>query len=234
MNGLPTLTAPRGPLAVQARKSLSPDSQSSALGTIQVVTPDGLNLLLEDIDFGATGPNEIFQNVKFILLTEYFSVPLDRQFGMDFTMVDKPMQIAEAMLSQEVAMKIALYEPRCQFREISFDGNAVGGKLAPRVVVEILITDELPSRYPVPPTTSQAQLGQATVYAGTIPSFLDFISSLSHGPEGKPGPPGKPGPKGQRGSIWFNGTTDPPDPIPDSLPGDYWLNTVNGDVWEVS
>jgi hypothetical protein len=119
---------------------------SSAIGTLQIVTPDGINLLTQDIDFGAIGVNEVFQNVKYILLTEYYSVPLDREFGMDFSMIDKPIPVAEAMLSQEIAMKIALYEPRCLLNEVAFGGIGVEGKLAPSVQIIILDTDELPSR----------------------------------------------------------------------------------------
>jgi hypothetical protein len=144
--------------------------------------------LSQDIDFGATGVEEVFQNVKYILLTEYFSVPLDREFGMDFTMVDKPIPIAEAMLTQEIAIKISLYEPRCQFTEINFEGKGIEGKLNPLVTINILSTNELPSRYPSTPTTPQeVQTAQAVIYASEFPSFIDFLASLSKGPEGPSG-----------------------------------------------
>jgi hypothetical protein len=143
--------------------------------------------LSQDIDFGATGVEEVFQNVKYILLTEYFSVPLDREFGMDFTMVDKPIPIAEAMLTQEIAIKISLYEPRCQFTEINFEGKGIEGKLNPLVTINILSTDELLSRYPTPVTPSTEQIAIATVYAEEYPNFLDFLGSLTKGPEGPPG-----------------------------------------------
>jgi hypothetical protein len=250
----------------------------SDLGTLRITTPDGKAVFDDQyVNFGATGVEEVWQNVKYILLTEYFSVPLDREFGMDFVMVDKPIPVAEAVLAQEVAMKVSLYEPRAEFREVRYDGVGIQGKLNPTVVIYILATDELPSRYPGDVTPSAAQAAQYYSYAVTVPTFLDFVSQLSlKGAQGDVGPIGPPGPKGdaatvdagvtytglpgsaalvvnvgdihaaifdftvpegiqgQRGSMWFDGPDDPPDPIPNALPGDYYLNTVSGDVWAVS
>ena len=118
--------------------------RDTVLGNVQVADELGFAYLGQDIDFGAVGKTEIFQNIKFIVLTEYFSVPLDREFGMDYSMVDKPIRVAEAILTQEVAMKITLYEPRAQFREILFVEDHMNGKLSPSVKVTLLTTDELP------------------------------------------------------------------------------------------
>jgi hypothetical protein len=85
------------------------------------------------INFAATGVKEIVQNVKYIVLTDYYSVPLDREFGFDATMVDKPMPVAELMLQQEIAFKIAFYEPRCVFEEVNFTGDGMEGHLIPSV-----------------------------------------------------------------------------------------------------
>jgi phage baseplate assembly protein W len=371
------LITPKTTRDLQVRKSFTGVSSTSALGELQITTPDGRFVLDQDINFGATGVEEVFQNVKYILLTEYFSVPLDREFGMDFSMVDKPIPVAEAMLTQEIAIKIALYESRCQFTDIRFDGSGIEGRLNPTVIITILSTDELPSRYPVPTGEVSIQLASAVafLYSGQILNFPDFLNSIAKqgppGPQGEAatvsvgktvtetpgtpanvinvgnindavldfyipqgdkgdkgdqgtgvtikgtvpdsthlpttgntvgdvwiaadtghgwswdgtqwtdigpiqGPPGTPGqaatitagttstltpgtpasvvnvgtsqnavfdfgipqgitgPTGQRGSIWFNGTTDPPATIPNSLPGDYYLNTVSGDVFLVS
>ena len=121
-----------------------PAVREGVLGRVQVADEAGFAYLDGDIDFGAVGKNEIFQNIKFIVLTEYFSVPLDREFGMNYSMVDRPMRVAEAILTQEVALKITLYEPRAQFREISFEEDWLPGHLSPNVNVTILTTAELP------------------------------------------------------------------------------------------
>lgn len=123
-----------------------PAVRDGPLGRVQVADEAGFAYLEGDIDFGAVGKHEIFQNIKYIVLTEYFSVPLDREFGMSYSMVDRPMRIAEAILSQEVAMKISLYEPRAQFRHISYVEGWLDGKLNPNVQVVLITTNELPRR----------------------------------------------------------------------------------------
>jgi hypothetical protein len=45
---------------------------------------------------------------------------------------------------------------------------------------------------------------------------------------------GPQGPAGTPGSKWWNGAGAPPDPIPGAVAGDYYLNTTNGDVYQVS
>jgi hypothetical protein len=132
-----------GEFTLQTRESF-PAVRNTPLENVQVADEAGFAYLEGDIDFGAIGKNEIFQNIKYIVLTEYFSVPLDREFGMNYSMVDRPIRVAEAILSQEVAMKISLYEPRAQFREIHFEEHWLVGKLNPSVVVAILTTNELP------------------------------------------------------------------------------------------
>ena len=127
-------------------RAMFPAVEGTTLGKVQVADELGFAYLDGDIDFGATGKNEIFQNIKYIVLTEYFSVPLDREFGMNYSMVDKPMRVAEAILAQEVAMKITLYEPRAQFREINYEEEWLSGKLSPSVKVVLLTTEELPPR----------------------------------------------------------------------------------------
>lgn len=128
---------------LQTRETFS-GAIDTPLQTVQVADELGFAYLDQDIDFGAVGRNEIFQNIKFIVLTEYFSVPLDREFGMSYSMVDRPIRVAEAILSQEVAYKISLYEPRAQFREINFKEGWLAGKLSPSVKVAILTTEESP------------------------------------------------------------------------------------------
>jgi uncharacterized protein len=103
-----------------------------------------ISQLSQWINFAATGVEEVVQNVKYVLLTEYYSVPLDREFGMDFTMVDKPIPIARLMYSQEASMKIALYEPRAIFEEADYQEDQIQGKLGPTTVKIIIISTTSP------------------------------------------------------------------------------------------
>lgn len=258
------------PTVLQTRQSFPAIEQTSALFSVQVTDELGLAYLDQDIDFGATGRIEIFQNIKSIVLTAIWSVPLDREFGMDYSMVDKPMVVAEAMLSQEVAMKIALYEPRAVFTSIEFARDELNGRLSPNVHISILSTDELPSAYSA--AAGEASLALVARIAPTFPpSFLEILAYI----QGIPGPPGPQGIQGDqgptgvaatiavgttstlspissatvtnsgnqnaatfnfgipRGSMWWSGASDPVT-IAGSLPGDYYLNTISGDVFILS
>lgn len=79
---------------------------------------------------------EIIQNVRCIMQTTKYSVPLDRSFGVDAAYVDKPMAVAQAMLADEVISAIQKYESRVVVDSISFAAT-VDGQLIPKVQVMI-------------------------------------------------------------------------------------------------
>lgn len=61
---------------------------------------------------------------------------------------------------------------------------------------------------------------------------LDYIEVSVGMPMGPSGPPGEPGPPGERaGSTWFNGE-GPPSLSDEPVPGDYYLDSSTGDVYE--
>lgn len=84
---------------------------------------------------------EILQNIKMILSTPQFTVPLDRGFGLSQRFVDKPIPIAKTMGVSEVLDAIEKYEPRVEVLNVTFEeGPEDGkhGKLVPKVEVKIL------------------------------------------------------------------------------------------------
>ena len=92
---------------------------------------------LERINFApSTLQEEVIQNVKTLLTTMKYTVPLDRNFGIMANAVDEPMPVAMAKLSSDIIDAINQYEPRCRVTQIFFDGND-DGKLIPRVRIEI-------------------------------------------------------------------------------------------------
>ena len=92
---------------------------------------------LSNINFAPTTESEeILQNVRCIMATTKFSVPLDRDFGIDADMVDMPIDYAKAQLASEIVTAIAKYEPRAAVTDISFDAN-IAGILIPKVKVRI-------------------------------------------------------------------------------------------------
>lgn len=92
---------------------------------------------MQGIDFApASEAAEILQNLRTIITTTKYSVPLDRDFGFNAEMLDKPMNVAQAQLQSEIIMGIKLYEPRVTVTSISFTGTD-DGRLIPKVQVMI-------------------------------------------------------------------------------------------------
>ena len=82
---------------------------------------------------------EVVQNVRTICSTPKYSVPMDRLFGVDAVVVDRPTPKAMAEIQAEIIQAIRKYEPRCKVKKVSFDGD-LDGRLA--VKVRILINEE--------------------------------------------------------------------------------------------
>lgn len=78
---------------------------------------------------------EILQNVKTILTTIKGSVPLDRDFGIDSSLIDRPINIVKPLLVKEIKEAIEKYEPRAKFHSVSWKGNGSDGKIVPVVKV---------------------------------------------------------------------------------------------------
>lgn len=80
--------------------------------------------------------NEILQNVRTILATTKGTIPLDREFGIDGSVIDMSTMQAQAYLTNEIFQAIRRYEPRVSIDNITFDGE-IAGKLIPKVVITI-------------------------------------------------------------------------------------------------
>ena len=90
-----------------------------------------------EIDFApATVAEEVIQNVRTIVTTIKYSVPLDREFGIDGGVVDLPINIAKAKLTNEIFRAVRRYEPRAVIESIGFQGEETG-RLIPTVEVSI-------------------------------------------------------------------------------------------------
>jgi len=91
---------------------------------------------LKSVDFGATGVNEILQNIAFILSTVKYSCPLDRDFGW-IPDIDSNINLAKATNAYRILDAIQSNEPRAIIDEIITEGNALDGNLKFRVRVRI-------------------------------------------------------------------------------------------------
>lgn len=91
----------------------------------------------QTINFAPTSKAaEILQNIRTIISTPKFSVPLDRNFGIDYSVLDSPTQVAQAKLAEEIINAIANHEPRAEVTGITF-ATDVDGIITPKVQVKL-------------------------------------------------------------------------------------------------
>lgn len=80
---------------------------------------------------------EIIQNIYTICTTRKGSRPMDRDFGINFLVVDQPLVKEQARLTQEITDAISKYEPRAEILEINFGWSKQHNSLWPRVKIAV-------------------------------------------------------------------------------------------------
>lgn len=98
------------------------------------ITPDGTPL----DPAPATTTDEIAQNIRVLLETVKYDVPLAREMGIDADYLHKPQPVAETLLYQSIADAIDTYEPRAELVGIEYTEDAESGAIMPVVEVEII------------------------------------------------------------------------------------------------
>lgn len=90
------------------------------------------------INFGTVGVEEILQNVRTILATPKGSVPMDRSFGLDMSMLDAPLPIARIKMTAAIMEAVRQNEPRAQVTKVEYEEDHMTGRLLPKVKVMIV------------------------------------------------------------------------------------------------
>jgi len=82
---------------------------------------------------------EVLQNIQVLLNTGKYTVVLDRNLGIDYSFIDKPVETAKALLRVSIIEALREYEPRAEILSIQFRSNTedIGYKLTPVVEVNI-------------------------------------------------------------------------------------------------
>ena len=96
---------------------------------------------LSEVNFApASERDEVVQNVRTILATRVGTVPLDRDFGLSWEHLDKPLPVARSLMRAEVIEAIARYEPRANIEAVEFEetaSEAMEGIGRPRVILNL-------------------------------------------------------------------------------------------------
>jgi Phage baseplate assembly protein W len=101
------------------------------------VTEYDVRVAPTEVDFApADLLTEIYQNVRTIVSTMKYTVPLDRAFGLDPKLIDLPMPFAQAKLTAEIIRTVHKYEQRCRVTRVFYDGD-IDGRLAPTIRIRI-------------------------------------------------------------------------------------------------
>lgn len=80
---------------------------------------------------------EVMQNVRMILGTRRGTVPIDREFGIDGSMVDAPLGATHALLTAELTETIRRIEPRAQLLRLDLKVEPISGVIKPLVTIAI-------------------------------------------------------------------------------------------------
>ena len=92
------------------------------------------------INWNASGVEEVLQNVKTIITTPIFSVPLRRNWFIDLSLLDNPMNVAQAKLRSHIYELIKVHEPRAVVKEIHFiqdNTDSMDGKSIIQIKLEV-------------------------------------------------------------------------------------------------
>lgn len=63
---------------------------------------------------------------------------LDRDFGIDWSFLDQPMETAKALIEAELITKTRKYEKRAKVEQVQWSGNYTDGNIQPKVVIALV------------------------------------------------------------------------------------------------
>lgn len=97
------------------------------------------SVLISFTPFSVNGGSRdnILKRLRMLYTTPQGTVPFDREFGIDVSILDEPLNIAQGKLAVEYTKKTRKYEPQAKVKEIMFENDYQNGKVIPKVVVEI-------------------------------------------------------------------------------------------------
>ncbi len=75
------------------------------------------------------GEENLRRQIRTLLSTRAGSVPVDRDFGISWTFLDEPPEVAESLFYQELLQKMEKYIPDIQIKSVSFDHDPESGAM---------------------------------------------------------------------------------------------------------
>lgn len=84
--------------------------------------------------FASDALAELNRRITLLLTTPVGTMPLDREFGTDWTFLDMPSEAAKSLFAAEVAEKIQTFIPEVRVDEVQWTVSEEG-TLIPKVVI---------------------------------------------------------------------------------------------------
>lgn len=82
--------------------------------------------------------DSVLQNVALILSTVRGTVPTYRDFGIDGSIIDRPVPAAKALMLTAVREAVEQFEPRAEVLRVTFEQDKQNpGRLIPTVEIEV-------------------------------------------------------------------------------------------------
>ena len=81
---------------------------------------------------------EIFRNLQTLYGTQEGEQALDRNFGINLSVMDVPSEGAKALLTAEFVRKTEMYEPRAKVKRVEWISGTEEQNLIPKVVVTLV------------------------------------------------------------------------------------------------
>ena len=95
-------------------------------------------MILQDVEFNIRGEltqqEDILRCLRSLIMTPAGTVPLDREFGIDHSILSQPIDVAESLIAVEIVEKVARYEPRVSAQAVSLSAD-VNGQITAKVVI---------------------------------------------------------------------------------------------------
>ena len=95
-------------------------------------------MTLKNVEFNIRGEltqqEDILRCLRSLIMTPAGTVPLDREFGIDNSILSQSIDVAESLIAVEIVEKVARYEPRVSAQAVSLSAD-VNGQITAKVVI---------------------------------------------------------------------------------------------------
>jgi hypothetical protein len=91
-----------------------------------------------DCEFKTDKWADVCRCLNVLYATRMGTLALDRDFGIDWSFLDQPMEMAKAMIESELITKTRKYEKRAVVERVLWEGNYTNGNIQPKVVIALV------------------------------------------------------------------------------------------------